>query len=190
VENLRAAGLVGEIHHVRDGQEALDYFVGALGEAGPPAGCVVLLDIRMPKLGGIELLRRLRHDHGFRSPIIMLTTSDDPREIETCYEFGCSAYIQKPVDYDAFTETVRRLGDFIACCPRLASRIERAPRPPAAARFVGRSRTGLIGGSLAVRITACGAANRQSAPGAAEAPTPREAKSLSRMLSEGAPWPQ
>jgi CheY-like chemotaxis protein len=75
---------------------------------------VVLLDIRLPKVDGIEVLRRIKSDGEFRKlPVIMLTTTDDAREVDRCHQLGCSVYIQKPVDYEKFTEAVRRLGLFI-----------------------------------------------------------------------------
>jgi CheY-like chemotaxis protein len=74
----------------------------------------VLLDIRMPKVDGIEVLRRLKGDPQLRKlPVIMLTTTDDSREVELCHELGCNVYIQKPVDYDKFSEAIRRLGLFV-----------------------------------------------------------------------------
>jgi CheY-like chemotaxis protein len=73
-----------------------------------------LLDIKMPRLDGIEVLRQLRADpRTARLPIIMLTTTDDPREIQRCYELGCNVYITKPVDYQAFVEAIKRLGLFL-----------------------------------------------------------------------------
>ena len=75
---------------------------------------LVLLDIRMPKVDGIEVLRRIKEDQELRKlPVIMLTTTDDMREVQRCHELGCNVYIQKPVDYDRFAEAIRRLGLFI-----------------------------------------------------------------------------
>ena len=68
----------------------------------------------MPKVDGIEVLRRLKADPELRKlSIIMLTTTDDSREVERCHQLGCSVYIQKPVDYDRFAEAIRRLGLFV-----------------------------------------------------------------------------
>jgi len=111
-ENLEAADLRNRIQHFRDGQAVLDFF------ANRPKGVhetfLVLLDIRMPKIDGIEVLRRLKTDPELsKLPVIMLTTTDDSREVERCYELGCSVYIQKPVDYDRFAEAIRRLGLFV-----------------------------------------------------------------------------
>lgn len=112
-ENLEAAGLNNPIKHFGDGQAILDFF------ANRPQGAhetyLVLLDIRMPKIDGIEVLRRLKGDPELsKLPVIMLTTTDDMREVERCYELGCNVYIQKPVDYERFAEAIRRLGLFVS----------------------------------------------------------------------------
>ncbi|WP_345813997.1 response regulator [Paraburkholderia sp. PREW-6R] len=75
---------------------------------------VVLLDLKMPRVDGFEVLRRLKESPQTAAvPVIILTTTDDPREIARCYELGCNVYITKPVEYDAFIEAVRRLGFFL-----------------------------------------------------------------------------
>ncbi|SEI44881.1 response regulator [Paraburkholderia diazotrophica] len=121
--NLRRAGISNGFIRFADGQEALDYFFGERtpGEqtSGRPsrgdlANYVVLLDLKMPRVDGFEVLRRLKDTPSTASmPVIVLTTTDDPREIERCYELGCNVYITKPVEYDAFIEAVRRLGFFL-----------------------------------------------------------------------------
>jgi CheY-like chemotaxis protein len=115
-ENLEMAGLKNPITHFRDGQAVLDYFFDPDGKVlrGHEGTYLVLLDIRMPKVDGIEVLRRIKSDPELRKlPVIMLTTTDDSREVERCHQLGCSVYIQKPVDYDKFTEAIRRLGLFV-----------------------------------------------------------------------------
>ncbi len=115
-QNLEAAGLSNRMEHFRDGQAVLDFFFPKAGAAARARGEVylVLLDIRMPKVDGIEVLRRLKADAELRTmPVIMLTTTDDVREVERCHQLGCSVYIQKPVDYDRFAEAIRRLGLFV-----------------------------------------------------------------------------
>lgn len=117
VDNLREAGLKNEIVRFRDGQEVWDFLVG------PPntpttrqtgTAYLLLLDIRMPRLDGVEVLRRVKADPELHKlPVIMLTTTDDPREVQNCYELGCSCYITKPVDYDRFSEMLSRLGLFL-----------------------------------------------------------------------------
>ena len=90
----------------------LDFFASPAARAGGPY--IVLLDIRMPKVDGIEVLRRLKADPALRKlPVIMLTTTDDAREVERCHQLGCSGYIQKPVDYEKFAEAIRRIGLFV-----------------------------------------------------------------------------
>jgi CheY-like chemotaxis protein len=116
-ENLEMAGLKNPIRHFRDGQAILDFFFERSGRAKPaPEGSyLLLLDIRMPKVDGIEVLRRLKSDPELRKlPVIMLTTTDDTREVERCHALGCNVYIQKPVDYDRFAEAIRRLGQFVS----------------------------------------------------------------------------
>jgi CheY-like chemotaxis protein len=117
IDNLREAGLTNDITRFRDGQEALDFLTG------PPntpetrhtgTAYLLLLDIRMPRLDGIETLRRIKADPELhKMPVIMLTTTDDPREVKNCYELGCSCYITKPVDYNNFSEMLNRLGLFL-----------------------------------------------------------------------------
>jgi CheY-like chemotaxis protein len=115
-ENLELAGLNNRIEHFSDGQAVLDFLFrhgrGLVREHEQMY--LVLLDIRMPKVDGIEVLRRIKADHELRKlPVIMLTTTDDMREVQRCHELGCNVYIQKPVDYDRFAEAIRRLGLFI-----------------------------------------------------------------------------
>ncbi len=112
-ENLEAAGLRNRMVHFRDGQAILDFFAQLV--VTDADSFLLLLDIRMPKVDGIEVLRRLKADATLnRLPVIMLTTTDDTREVERCYALGCSVYIQKPVDYDRFAEAIRRLGLFVS----------------------------------------------------------------------------
>ena len=111
-ENLEAAGLSNRIRHFRDGQAILDFFFK--DRPAPGDAFLVLLDIRMPKVDGIEVLRRIKSDPNLRRlPVIMLTTTDDSREIARCHELGCNVYMQKPVDYDRFSEAIRSLGGFV-----------------------------------------------------------------------------
>jgi CheY-like chemotaxis protein len=120
--HLRRAGLANPIVRLADGQAGLDY-VQAKAAAAPDS-LLVLLDVKMPRLDGIEVLRRLRADAATeRLLVIMLTTTDDPREIERCYELGCNVYVTKPVECEAFFEAVRRLGLFL--------QVVNLPRDPA-----------------------------------------------------------
>ena len=111
-ENLQGAGLQNRIEHFRDGQAILDFFFARRDRINETY--LILLDIRMPKVDGIEVLRRLKADPHLRKlPVIMLTTTEDSREVERCHQLGCSVYIQKPVDYDRFAEAIRRIGLFV-----------------------------------------------------------------------------
>ena len=114
--NLRRAGFVNDLVHARDGQEALDYLRGEGQHEGRVLSgfVLLLLDINMPRVDGIEVLRRLKSDSATsKIPVIMLTTTDDPREVERCYELGCSVYLTKPVEYEGFIEAINRLGLFL-----------------------------------------------------------------------------
>lgn len=111
--NLTRSGLANRVVHVSDGQEALDYVFRQGKFAGRAHGAPLLLvlDINMPRVDGMEVLARIKSNEATaRVPVIMLTTTDDPREIERCYQLGCSVYITKPVAYEAFVEAVKRLG--------------------------------------------------------------------------------
>ena len=116
-KNLARAGIANQLLHFKDGQAIVD-FLFRLGEGphrqiGVPY--VLLLDIRMLKLAGTEVLKLLKADEELRKiPVIMITTTDDPREVEKCHAIGCSNYITKPVDYDAFVNAIRQLGLFLA----------------------------------------------------------------------------
>lgn len=114
---LREAGVRNPVVRFRDGEETLAFFFSERGsrptyERG--VAYVLLLDIHMPKVDGVEVLERLKSTPHFKSlPIIMLTTTDDPREVQRCHELGCNNYITKPVNFSAFVETLHRLGLFI-----------------------------------------------------------------------------
>lgn len=115
-ESLEEAGLSNGIVHFRDGQAVLDFLFGKGSQPHMEKGrsYLVLLDIRMPKIDGIEVLRQIKADPRLHKlPIIMLTTTDDPREVARCHDLGCSVYLQKPVQYEKFAEAIRRLGLFI-----------------------------------------------------------------------------
>lgn len=115
-ENLEMAGLPNPVRHFRDGQAILDFFFDPAGKVvrGQDGPYLILLDIRMPKVDGIEVLRRIKAEPALRMlPVIMLTTTDDTREVQRCHELGCNVYIQKPVDYDKFAEAIKRLGRFV-----------------------------------------------------------------------------
>ena len=122
-KNLRRAGIDNPLLVFPDGQATLDYlFQRGQPHRRPGTPCVLLLDIRMPKADGIEVLRQVKADPELKKlPVIMLTTTDDPREVDRCHELGCNTYITKPIDYNQFVEAIRRLGLFLSMAevPRL-----------------------------------------------------------------------
>ena len=116
-KNLERSGIANEIQRFRDGQEILD-FLFCRGE-GPhrrkDAAYVLLLDIRMPRVEGTEVLRRIKEDPELRRmPVVVITTTDDPREVENCHGLGCGSYISKPVEYEAFVTVIRQLGLYLS----------------------------------------------------------------------------
>lgn len=119
--NLDRAGLMNGFIRVNDGRELLDCLAARADVTGRPLGSelVILLDINMPRIDGIEALRQIKANPETQTiPVIMLTTTDDPREINRCYEMGCNVYITKPVDYEGFIEAIRRLGMFLQVVKR------------------------------------------------------------------------
>jgi len=119
--NLERAGFLNSFVRVRDGQELLDCLLERDCPEGRVMGdeVIVLLYINMPRIDGIEALRQIKaHTSTQRIPVIMLTTTDDPREVNRCYEMGCNVYITKPVEYDGFIEAIRRLGLFLQIVQR------------------------------------------------------------------------
>ena len=116
-KNLTRAGLHNPIRRFDNGQAVLDYLFrrgpGPVREQDRPY--LLLLDIRMPQVDGVEVLRQLKQDPELKKvPVIMLTTTDDPREVERCHAIGCASYIVKPVDYDKFAEAIKSLGLYIS----------------------------------------------------------------------------
>lgn len=116
-KNLRRWGIANPIIHFKDGQEVLD-FLFKKQKHNPshkkPNSYLLLLDIRMPKIDGMEVLRRIKKDPELKKiPIIMLSTTDDPFDIGQCHYFGCNSYIIKPIKYDKFIESIRILALFL-----------------------------------------------------------------------------
>jgi len=107
--------LGNEVLTVSDGAEALDFLFRQGRYEGRTDGqpAVVLLDVKMPKVGGIEVLRRIKSDPRLKSiPVVMLTSSREETDLVESYELGANAYVVKPVDFHAFAEAVKRLGVF------------------------------------------------------------------------------
>jgi CheY-like chemotaxis protein len=123
-KNLRNSGIMNKIIHFWHGGEVLDFLcgkgTGQQRDANTPY--LLLLDIRMPVMDGKEVLDRIKYDERLKKlPVIMLTTSDDPGDVDVCHKLGCSAYIAKPVTYEKFVEAIRNLGLFlkVVSVPRL-----------------------------------------------------------------------
>ena len=112
-DTLRAIGLDNPVLTFRDGQEILDFLHGVhpRHHFDPHASHLLLLDIRMPKLDGVQTLARIKNDRALRKlPVIMLTTTDDPREVSRCHELGCSHYLTKPIDVSQFSQAISGVG--------------------------------------------------------------------------------
>jgi two-component system, response regulator len=106
---MRQSEVPNIIRVARDGAEALDHLFGA--SAGAKLPDLVLLDLKLPKVSGLEVLQRIRSDDRTRSlPIVILTSSDEERDIVESYNLGANSYIRKPVDFDEFIDAVRQLG--------------------------------------------------------------------------------
>lgn len=100
--------LANPVAVARDGQEALAWI--PRWEAGEPCPVVILLDINMPKIGGLEVLRQFKSHPVFRTiPVVMLTTSDVSQDVETAYQHGANSYIVKPVDFDKFISVAEQI---------------------------------------------------------------------------------
>jgi CheY-like chemotaxis protein len=116
-KNLTRVGLHNPIQRFENGQDVLDFLFrrGSSPHRRTDTAYLLLLDIRMPKVDGVETLRQIKEDEALRKlPVIMLTTTDDPREIERCHLLGCNSYIVKPVDYDKFADAIKQLGMFVS----------------------------------------------------------------------------
>jgi len=116
-KNLQRIGLRNSILRFENGQDILDFLFrrGKGPKRSIDMAYLLLLDIRMPKVDGVEVLRQIKADPELRKlPVLMLTTTDDPREVSRCHAFGCSNYIVKPVDYEKFSEAIKQLGLFIS----------------------------------------------------------------------------
>ena len=114
-KNIRRAGISNQIRHFTDGGAALEYLHHAAEGPGLNGPALILLDLNLPDMSGTDILANLKQDeHLKRTPIVVLTTTDDKVEIQRCYDLGCNVYITKPVDYENFAEAIRQLGLFLS----------------------------------------------------------------------------
>ncbi|MET3891218.1 CheY-like chemotaxis protein [Bosea sp. OAE506] len=116
-KNIRRAGVNNEIIPFTNGTEALAYLFGPDGSGTVSSGrqLLILLDLNLPDMGGVDILEKVKaNPHTKRSPVVVLTTTDDSREIQRCYDLGANVYITKPVNYDGFANAIRQLGLFFS----------------------------------------------------------------------------
>jgi CheY-like chemotaxis protein len=115
--NIRRAGVNNEIVGFKDGTSALAYLLGAdgTGEENSARSLLILLDLNLPDMTGVDILAKVKSNtHLKRSPVIVLTTTDDQREIKRCYDLGANVYITKPVNYESFANAIQQLGLFLS----------------------------------------------------------------------------
>jgi CheY-like chemotaxis protein len=115
--NIRRAGVNNEIVAFKDGTSALAYLLGAdgTGEENSARSLLILLDLNLPDMTGVDILAKVKSNtHLKRSPVIVLTTTDDQREIKRCYDLGANVYITKPVNYESFANAIQQLGLFLS----------------------------------------------------------------------------
>jgi CheY-like chemotaxis protein len=116
-KNIRRAGVNNQIIPFVNGTDAIDYLFGPDGSGEESAGrhLLILLDLNLPDTTGVSILEKVKANvHTKRTPVIVLTTTDDEREIQRCYDLGANVYITKPVDYDGFATAIRQLGLFFS----------------------------------------------------------------------------
>ncbi|WP_297683741.1 response regulator [Ferrovibrio sp.] len=114
-KNIRRAGVNNELKPFATGSAALDFLLGSDGSGNQHKGdaLLILLDLNLPDMSGVDILQRIKQSPGLHmAPVVVLTTTDDRREIQRCYDLGCNVYITKPVDYEHFAQAIRQLGLF------------------------------------------------------------------------------
>jgi DNA-binding response OmpR family regulator len=116
-KNIRRAGVNNEIVPFAEGAGALAYLLGpdSSGEANAGRHLLLLLDLNLPDMTGLDILRRIKNNAHLKCmPVVVLTTTDDSREIQRCYDLGANVYITKPVNYEGFANAIRQLGLFFS----------------------------------------------------------------------------
>lgn len=116
-KNIRRAGVNNEIMIFRDGTSVVEHLFGSGGTGKTSAGQarLFLLDLNLPDMSGIDILARIKgNEYTRRSPVIVLTTTDDQREIQRCFDLGANVYITKPLSYESFANAIRQLGLFLS----------------------------------------------------------------------------
>ena len=115
--NIRRSAVNNEILPFTDGTSAVNYLFGkdGTGSAHKGQALLVLLDLNLPDMTGVDILKRIKESAYLKTtPVVVLTTTDDSQEIKRCYELGCNVYITKPVNYDSFANAIRQLGLFFS----------------------------------------------------------------------------
>jgi CheY-like chemotaxis protein len=115
--NIRRSGVNNKILPFTSGTEAVRYLFGSDGSGFDHKGeaLLILLDLNLPDMSGIDILRRVKENKFLKStPVVVLTTTDDAYEVKRCYELGCNVYVTKPVNYESFANAIRQLGLFFS----------------------------------------------------------------------------
>lgn len=114
INALRKKNLANRLIHLHDGEEALDFLFGTGKYAGRDTGLkpkLILLDLKMPKVNGMEVLEKVKTHNGTRTiPVVVLTSSKEDPDLKRCYELGANSYIVKPVEFESFVNAVSELG--------------------------------------------------------------------------------
>ncbi|MDB5478813.1 MAG: response regulator receiver protein [Alphaproteobacteria bacterium] len=114
-KNLRRSGIMNDLVHFDNGRAVLEYFFSHQQNKDFHDRTLILLDLNLPEIDGFEVLESLKGDERTKKiPIIILTTTSNPKEIDRCYDLGCNIYITKPVDYQNFSEALSKLGMMLA----------------------------------------------------------------------------
>lgn len=116
IRSFEQHGMASRIHHVDDGQKALDYIFNEGEYSDPeqyPGPHCILLDLRLPRVDGLEVLRRIKtNDRTRRTPVVVLTTSSADKDIATSYEYHANSYVVKPMDFDKFEGLMETIGSY------------------------------------------------------------------------------